>query len=62
MLYEVITELVDHFLDLARVDVVTARDDEIGGAATQPQATVPVEVADVAGNEPAVVESLRCLP
>jgi hypothetical protein len=51
--------LVQHLLDLARVDVVAAADDEVLLAVDDEQVAVVVGVAEVAGVEPAVLERLR---
>jgi hypothetical protein len=50
--------LVQHLLDLARVDVVAAADDEVLLAVDDEQVAVLVGVAEVAGVEPAVLERL----
>ena len=39
----------EHVLDLARIDVVAAGDDHVGGAVDQSEIALLVEAADVAG-------------
>ena len=46
--------LVEHLLDLARVDVVAAADDHVLLAVDDVEVAVLVLAADVAGGEPAV--------
>ena len=50
--------LVERVLDLARVDAVAAAQDHVLDAVDEVQIAVGVEVADVAGAEPAVGERL----
>ena len=50
--------LVDGRLDLCGVDVLTAAQDHVLGAVHQEQESILVQVADVAGVEPAIGEGL----
>src|SRR5215207_9522295 len=47
-----------HLLDLARVDVATARDDHVLRAVAQRQEAVLVEAAEIAGVQPAAAQRL----
>ena len=51
----------DHLLDLARIDVEAARDDHVLLAVGDVQEAFLVDVADVAGVQPAVDDGLRGL-
>ena len=55
-----------HLLDLARIDVGTARDDQVLGAVLEMQITLLVDNADVAGMQKAAAHAgrarLRVLP
>ena len=48
-----------HFFDLARIDVEAAGDDQLGGAPAQREAAGGVQLAHVAGPEPAFGERVR---
>ena len=48
-----------HFLDLARIDVRAAADDEVLGAVLQREEAVAVECSQVAGPEPPRAQGLR---
>ena len=58
--FDHVRQFVDVALDLLRIDVVSAGDDQILGAADQGQVVVrhagAAEVSDVAGAEPAVTQ------
>ena len=47
-----------HLLDLARIDVHAAADDQVLGAVLQREVAVRVEAADVAGVQPAAAQRL----
>ena len=48
---------VEHLLDLARIDVVAVADDHVLEPVDEEQVAVVVDVAEVAGREPAVAET-----
>src|SRR6185312_13520254 len=48
--------LVDRLLDVARIDLVAAGDDDVLDAVDEEKVTVGVEVADIAGAQPATAE------
>src|SRR5260370_33128252 len=53
--------LVDRLLDIAREDLVAAGDDDVLDAVDEKEITVGIEIADIAGMQPAIDENLRRL-
>src|SRR5437016_6098135 len=51
--------LQQHFLDLARVDVGAARDDQVLRAVLDGEESFGVEAADIAGMQPAAAHGAR---